>query len=284
MLYPVMYDSIVRMALTEDLGLGGDLTSGAVVPENARATALVRMRREGRVAGLGVALSAFTMLDPTLQVEVTGSDGNDALAGATLAIVRGPARSVLSAERTALNILGRMCGIATATRALVRAVDGTRARIACTRKTTPGLRVLEKYAVRMGGGCNHRFRLDDGVLIKDNHLVAAGGVRAAVERARTHLGHMVKIEVEVDTLAQLRELLDLPVDAVLLDNMDPATLREAVALVGNRMLTEASGNVTPATIRSIAEAGVDIISVGGLTHSSPNLDVGLDFESTSDAV
>ncbi len=204
-------------------------------------------------------------------------DGADVAPGATIATVTARARALLTAERTALNLLGRLSGIATATRALVREVEGTRARIVCTRKTTPGLRVLEKHAVRLGGGFNHRFGLDDAVLVKDNHIAVAGGIRPAVERVRAAIGHMVKVEVEVDTLAQLEELLTLPVDVVLLDNMDPPTLRRAVAMVDGRMVTEASGNVTLSTVRAIAESGVDMISVGWLTHSAPNLDVGLDM-------
>ena len=277
MLYPLMYEPLVRSALAEDLGRAGDITTDAVVPAGARASARISARREGRVAGLGVALSAFRLLDPSVEIRMAAEDGEDAGAGATLALVSGPARPILSAERTALNLLGRLCGIATATRGLVRAVEGTRARIVCTRKTTPGLRMLEKYAVRMGGGSNHRFGLDDAVLIKDNHLVAAGGIRPAVERARAVLGHMVKIEVEVDGLDQLGELLDLKVDAVLLDNMDPPTLARAVAMVDGRMITEASGNMTPETVQEVARTGVDMISFGWLTHSTRNLDVGLDF-------
>ena len=193
-------------------------------------------------------------------------------------MVSGLARPILSAERTALNLLGRLCGIATATRGLVQAVEGCKARITCTRKTTPGLRALEKEAVRLGGGSNHRFGLDDAVLIKDNHLIAGGGIQAAVARARAGLGHMVKIEVEVDTLAQLEELIPLGVDAVLLDNMPPETLARAVRMVDGRMLTEASGNINAQTVRAVAETGVDMISVGWLTHSVTNFDVGLDFD------
>ena len=211
------------------------------------------------------------------RVAVEHGDGADVPPGGTIATVTGRARALLTGERTALNLLGRLSGIATATRALVRAVEGTNARIVCTRKTTAGLRVLEKQAVRLGGGFNHRFGLDDAVLIKDNHIAVAGGIRPAVERVRATIGHMVKVEVEVDTLAQLEELLTLPADVVLLDNMDPETLRCAVAMVDGRMLTEASGNVTLSTVRAIAEAGVDMISVGWITHSAPNLDIGLDM-------
>jgi nicotinate-nucleotide pyrophosphorylase (carboxylating) len=276
--YPLTYEPLVRAALEEDLGRAGDLTSDAVVPAPARARARLAARREGRVAGLGPALAAFRLVDPSLVVAVEAADGTDVFAGATLATVEGSARAILSAERTALNLLGRLAGIATATRAAAQAAAGTGARIVCTRKTTPGLRALEKYAVRVGGGANHRFGLDDGILIKDNHLVAAGGLEPAVLRARAYAGHMVGIEVEVDTLEQLGEALGLPVDAVLLDNMAPETLREAVGMAAGRVVTEASGGVTPETVAEVAAAGVDLISLGWLTHSVASLDVGLDFE------
>lgn len=274
---PLIYEPIVRAALLEDLGRAGDLTTDAIVPADAVATAVVAARRDGRVAGLEAALAAFRILDPAMDILVEAPDGSDVAAGGTIATLRGTARALLTGERTALNLLGRLSGIATATRALARAVEGTPARIVCTRKTTPGMRALEKWAVRLGGGANHRFGLDDAILIKDNHIAIAGGIRPAVERARAVVGHMVKIEVEVDTLAQLDELLGLKADAVLLDNMDPATLRQAVRMVAGRMITEASGNVTLQTVRPIAEAGVDMISVGWITHSAPNLDVGLDM-------
>lgn len=274
---PLIYEPIVRNALLEDLGRAGDLTTDAIVPADAVATAVIAARKDGRVAGLEAGLTAFRILDPAVGIGLEVCDGEDVRAGGTIATVRAKARALLTGERTALNLLGRLSGIATATRALVRAVEGTGAHIVCTRKTTPGLRALEKHAVRLGGGANHRFGLDDAVLIKDNHIAIAGGIRPAVERARAAVGHMVKIEVEVDTLDQLDELLGLKADAVLLDNMDPATLRRAVGMVGGRMITEASGNVTLDTVRPIAEAGVDMISVGWITHSAPNLDVGLDM-------
>jgi len=273
---PLIYEPIVRAALLEDLGRAGDLTTDSIVPADATAAARIVARKEGRVAGLEAALSAFRILDPAVEIAVEAADGRDVAAGGTIATIHGKARALLTGERTALNLLGKLSGIATSTRTLVRAVEGTRARIVCTRKTTPGLRALEKHAVRLGGGANHRFGLDDAVLIKDNHIAIAGGIRPAVERARAAIGHMVKVEVEVDTLDQLQELLELRVDAVLLDNMDPPTLARAVALVDGRMVTEASGNVTLATVRPIAEAGVDMISVGWITHSAPNLDIGLD--------
>jgi nicotinate-nucleotide pyrophosphorylase (carboxylating) len=277
MLHPLTVEPIVRAALAEDLGRAGDITTDSIIPADAVATARIAARKDGRVAGLEAALIAFRLLDPGISVTVERTDGDDVPPGGTIATLTGKARALLTAERTALNLMGRLSGIATATRALVREVEGTRARIVCTRKTTPGLRVLEKHAVKLGGGFNHRFGLDDAVLIKDNHIAVAGGVRPAVERVRAAIGHMVKVEVEVDTLDQLDELLGLPVDVVLLDNMDPDTLRRAVQMVDGRLLTEASGNVTLATVRAIAETGVDMISCGWLTHSAPNLDLGLDM-------
>lgn len=277
MLHPLTVEPIVRAALAEDLGRAGDITTDSIIPADAVATARIAARKDGRVAGLEAALIAFRLLDPAISVTVERTDGDDVPPGGTIATLTGKARALLTAERTALNLMGRLSGIATATRALVREVEGTKARIVCTRKTTPGLRVLEKHAVKLGGGFNHRFGLDDAVLIKDNHIAVAGGVRPAVERVRAAIGHMVKVEVEVDTLDQLEELLGLPVDVVLLDNMDPDTLRRAVRMVDGRLLTEASGNVTLATVRAIAETGVDMISCGWLTHSAPNLDLGLDM-------
>ncbi|WP_042698767.1 carboxylating nicotinate-nucleotide diphosphorylase [Azospirillum sp. B506] len=277
MLHPLTIEPIVRAALAEDLGRAGDITTDSIVPADARATARIAARKDGRVAGLEAALIAFRLLDSDIAVALERIDGEDVPAGGTIATLTGKARALLTAERTALNLMGRLSGIATATRALVREVEGTKARIVCTRKTTPGLRVLEKHAVKLGGGFNHRFGLDDAVLIKDNHIAVAGGVRPAVERVRAAIGHMVKVEVEVDTLDQLDELLALPVDVVLLDNMDPERLRRAVRMVDGRLLTEASGNVTLATVRAIAETGVDMISCGWLTHSAPNLDLGLDM-------
>ena len=273
---PLLYEPLIRRALEEDLGRAGDLTSDAILPPDLTAEAAVVARKAGRIAGLPAAVSAFSILDATLQVELRSADGRDAAAGETLAVVRGAARSILSAERTALNLLGRLCGVATATRDLVALVAPHGTRIVCTRKTTPGLRALEKYAVKAGGGSNHRFGLDDAVLIKDNHVALAGGIRPAVERARAYVGHLVKIEVEVDSLDQLREALDLKVDVVLLDNMSLETLREAVSLAKGKALTEASGGITPQTAPAVAATGVDMISVGWLTHSSPALDVALD--------
>jgi nicotinate-nucleotide pyrophosphorylase (carboxylating) len=275
-LYPLLYEPLVVRALAEDLGRAGDLTSDAVLPLGLHAEARLVARAPGRVAGIDVALAAFRLLDPSLQLAAHRRDGEDCARGEALATVRGAARSILSAERTALNFLGRLCGIATATRDLAAAVAPHGARIVCTRKTTPGLRALEKYAVRAGGGRNHRFGLDDAVLIKDNHRALAGGLAAAVARARRAVGHLVKIEVEVDSLDELREALALGVDAVLLDNMDLPTLAEAVRMARGRVLTEASGGIRPETARAVAAAGVDLLSVGWLTHSAPALDVALD--------
>ena len=277
-LHPLIFQPILRRALEEDLGLAGDMTSDVVVPEHARAHASLVSRKPGRIAGLQVALATFAILSPEITTHSQHEDGDDVTAGSTLARVEGPARAILTAERTALNLVSLMSGIATATRAAARAVEGTTTRISCTRKTTPGLRALEKYAVRVGGGINHRFGLDDGVLIKDNHIAAVGGIRDAVTRARQRLGHMVKIEVEVDTLDQLRELIAVGADAVLLDNMAPPTLREAVGLVDGRMITEASGGMSIDVLPAVAATGVDIVSIGWLTHSAPILDIGLDIE------
>jgi nicotinate-nucleotide pyrophosphorylase (carboxylating) len=221
------------------------------------------------------------MLDPSTRVEFSHRDGDRVAAGDLLAAVRGAARAVLAAERVALNFLGRLSGISTTTAKIVAAVEGYSTRVTCTRKTTPGLRALEKYAVRVGGGSNHRFGLDDAVLIKDNHLAVAGSIAKAVERAKASVGHMVKIQVEVDTLEQLEEALACPVDAVLLDNMTPSELHQAVRRVAGRIITEASGGITPETVREIAASGVDLVSAGWLTHSAPTLDVALDVESFS---
>ncbi len=275
-LYPLLYEETVRRALLEDLGRAGDLTTDAVVPAGEEAAASLVARAAGRIAGLDVAVCAFRCLDPAVKAESLAGDGCDAGAGDRLAILRGPARPILSAERTALNFLGRLSGIATATRDIVRAVSAHGARVVCTRKTTPGLRVLEKFAVRAGGGANHRFGLDDAVLIKDNHRLMAGGVTEAVRRVRLHAGHMVKIEVEVDTLAELEEALRLRVDAILLDNMPLETLAQSVRLARGKALTEASGGITPANAADIAATGVDLISLGWITHSAPALDVALD--------
>ena len=267
----------VREALAEDLGRAGDITTDAIVPADAVMTAVIATRQPGRVAGLDLAVEAFRQLaGEAVAIAVVKPDGSDVEPPDVLLRVSGPARAILTAERVALNFVGRLSGIATATRQIVRAVEGYDVAVTCTRKTTPGLRALEKYAVRAGGGANHRFGLDDGVLIKDNHIAVARGVRPAIERARANIGHMVKIEVEVDTLDQLAEALECGVDVVLLDNMDPPTLARAVGMVAGRAVTEASGGVTAAKAPAIAAAGVDVMSAGWLTHSAPALDIGLD--------
>jgi nicotinate-nucleotide pyrophosphorylase (carboxylating) len=277
-LAPIMIEPLVRNALLEDLGRAGDLTTDAIVPAGLIAATTMTARDSGVVAGLDLAALAFRLIEPAIEVTVHCPDGSEISPRQVIATIRGPARGLPTAERTALNFLGRLSGIATATASVVKAVRGHKAHIVCTRKTTPGLRAIEKYAVRAGGGANHRFGLDDAVLIKDNHVAVAGGIRAAIERARAGVGHLVKIEVEVDDLAQLEEALRCDVDAVLLDNMTPDELSQAVAMVGGRAITEASGRITPATAPSIAATGVDLISVGWLTHSAPVLDIGLDFQ------
>jgi len=274
----ILIEPIVRAALLEDLGRAGDITSDAVVPAEARVEAVMAARQQGVVAGLEAGLLAFELLDPDLRIERVCPDGSRVERGQTVARISGRARPVLAAERTSLNLVSRLSGVATATRSLVDAIAGHKAKIVCTRKTTPGLRILEKEAVRLGGGANHRFGLDDAILIKDNHVALAGGVAAALQRAREHAGHLVKIELEVDTLDQLAEALDYGLDAVLLDNMDPPTLRSAVAMVAGRAVTEASGRITRETVPEIAAAGVDLISSGWITHSAPILDLGLDIE------
>lgn len=272
----LMLEPLVRAALLEDLGRAGDMTSDAIVPADLTWTAALVARKPGVVAGLSLARLAFRLLDPDCAFRVKRGDGESATAGDRLAIVQGKARAILSAERTALNLLCRLSGIATATAGLVAAAHPHKARICCTRKTTPGLRAVEKHAIRSGGGANHRFGLDDAILIKDNHVAIAGGVREAVRRAKDHAGHLVKIELEVDTLDQLDEALDLPIDAILLDNMSPAQLTEAVRRVAGRFITEASGRINAETVAAIAATGVDLISAGWLTHSAPILDIGLD--------
>jgi nicotinate-nucleotide pyrophosphorylase (carboxylating) len=273
----LVIEPLVRRALLEDIGRGADITTDAIVAPDVQARAVIAARQSGIVAGLSAATLAFALLDPDVAIDVVVSDGERVAEGAPIARVSGSARALLTGERTALNLLGRLCGIATATRTLVDLVAPYGTHVVCTRKTTPGLRALEKYAVRCGGGSNHRFGLDDAVLVKDNHLAVSGSIRGAVAAVRAHIGHMVKVEVEVDTIEQLREALAEPIDAVLLDNMSPATLREAVGIVNGRVLTEASGGVRPETIVAIAQSGVNLISVGWLTHSAPALDVGLDF-------
>lgn len=273
----VMFEPLVRSALLEDLGRGGDLTSDAIVGQDVRGQVAVVARQPGVVAGLDPALMAFHLIDPRLVFDVQHDIGRRVQPGDVIVVVSGPARAMLTAERVALNFLGHLSGVATATASLVEAVRGTRTGIACTRKTTPGMRALEKAAVLSGGGVNHRFGLDDAILIKDNHLAFAGNITEAVRMARDRAGHLVKIEVEVDTLDQLRELLTCEADAVLLDNMTTDQLTEAVGLIDGRMIIEASGRITVETAAAIAATGVDLISVGWLTHSAPVLDFGLDY-------
>jgi nicotinate-nucleotide pyrophosphorylase (carboxylating) len=273
----IMIEPLVRAALLEDLGRAGDITSNAIVGEEARARVALVARQPGLVAGLDLALLAFRLVDPAIASDVTRRDGSRIEPGETIATLAGPARGLLTAERTALNFLCHLSGIATATASVVAAVRDYRARVTCTRKTLPGLRTVQKYAVRIGGGSNHRFGLDDAVLIKDNHIAAAGGIRPAVERARAAAGHLVKVEVEADTLAQLDEALAAGVDAVLLDNMRLEEMRDAVAAVGGRAITEASGRITPEVAPAVAATGVDLISIGWLTHSVAALDIGLDY-------
>jgi nicotinate-nucleotide pyrophosphorylase (carboxylating) len=274
----LVVERAVATALNEDLGTAGDITTDAIIPADATATAAIVARQAGVVAGLDLAEAAFKALDPDIRFTRIVADGGGVAAGGKIVTVSGKTRAILSAERTALNFLGRLSGIATLTAAYVKAVEGTGARIACTRKTTPGLRALEKYAVRAGGGTNHRFGLYDAVLVKDNHIAAAGGIAGALARLRSRGGHSVRIEVEVDTLDQLAEALKFPIDAVLLDNMDAATLREAVKRVAGRVVTEASGGVTLENVQEIASTGVDVISAGALTHSPRNLDSSLEWE------
>ncbi|MFN8096428.1 MAG: carboxylating nicotinate-nucleotide diphosphorylase [Vicinamibacteria bacterium] len=275
---PLVYEGLVRRALEEDLGRAGDVTTDAVCPQNLVCRARLVARVAGRVAGLDASLLAFRLLDPGVRIEVCVADGGDARAGETIARIEGRARALLAAERTALNLLGHLSGVAPATRDAVAKLRGLPTRVAATRKTTPGLRGLEKHAVRLGGGTPHRYGLDDAVLVKDNHVALAGGIAEAVRRARESVGHLVKIEIEVDTLEQLDEALAAGAEVVLLDNMDEATLREAVRRARGRAVTEASGGVRPETIRAVAETGVDVVSLGWLTHSAPSLDVALDVE------
>jgi nicotinate-nucleotide pyrophosphorylase (carboxylating) len=273
----LLIEPIVRAALAEDLGRAGDVTSTALIPRGQRMTAVFAARAEGRVSGVACARIALAVLDPTARFEILTADGADVTANdGTIARVEGEALAVLGAERVALNLLGRLSGVATLTRAYVRAVEGAKARIVCTRKTTPGLRALEKYAVRCGGGTNHRFGLDDAILIKDNHIAACGSVAAALERAKAAAGHLMQIEIEVDTLDQLDQALPHRPDVIMLDNFALDDLREAVRRVAGAVVLEASGGVNLQTVRAIAETGVDAISVGALTHSAPVLDIGLD--------
>jgi nicotinate-nucleotide pyrophosphorylase (carboxylating) len=278
-LSPLAIDEAVRRALDEDLGRAGDITSMATIPETCHAHAILVARQSGVIAGLPLAVAVFQRLSPDISIQAHCRDGGTVAAGVQALTISGPARAVLTAERTALNFVGRLSGIATLTADYVRHAAGTKMRICCTRRTTPGLRALEKYAVRCGGGFNHRFGLDDAILIKDNHIAVAGGVTAVLRRARAHAGHLVKVEIEVDTILQLREVLDTGLaDVVLLDNMNTTELTEAVKLAEGRVVLEASGDVTQGSIATIAATGVDYASSGALTHSAPNFDVALDID------
>ncbi len=276
---PLEVEAAVTRALEEDLGRAGDITSIATVPEDALGRADLNARQSGVIAGLPLVAAAFRRLSPEIEIAPHSSDGEAVKAGAKLMTISGNARAILGAERVALNFLGHLSGIASATAAFVTRIAHTKARVICTRKTTPGLRALEKYAVRCGGGYNHRFGLDDAMLIKDNHIAVAGGIAAVLKRAKQAAGHLVKIEIEVDLLDQLREVLDVGLaDVVLIDNFDLASMRKAVALVAGRLVIEASGGITLDSAAAIAETGVDYLSSGALTHSVTNLDVGLDIE------
>jgi len=278
-LSPLEIEAAVTRALEEDLGRAGDITSTATVPEDARGRADAVARQAGVIAGLPLFAAPFRRLSPEIEIAAHARDGDAIAAGTRLMTISGNARAILGAERVALNFLGHLSGIATATAAFVKRIAHTKARVICTRKTTPGLRALEKYAVRCGGGFNHRFGLDDAMLIKDNHIAVAGGIKAVLTRAKQAAGHLVKIEIEVDSLDQLKDVLDVGLaDVVLIDNFDLAAMRKAVALVAGRLVIEASGGITLETAAAIAETGVDYLSSGALTHSAQNLDIGLDIE------
>ncbi len=278
-LHLLQYEELIKNEIRADIGYAGDITSSFFVPADRNVSSSITSRQDGVLAGIDIALFAFRVVSSEIVFEKHLEDGSPVKSGDRVVTVRGPARDILTAERTALNVLTHLCGIATMTNKMVKAVEGTGARITDTRKTLPGLRALQKYAVRCGGGVNHRFGLDGAVMIKDNHLAGYTNWEEGILSLKKKLGHTVKIEVEVDTLEQLKRLIGLPVDIVLLDNMTPTQLGEAVQLVDRRMITEASGNVSLETVRKIAEAGVDIISSGALTHSVKSLDLGLDFHS-----
>ncbi len=273
----LIVDDAVARALKEDLGDAGDITTNATIPPEATSSTVIAARKPGVIAGVDAALAAFRLVDPAIKATVEHGDGARVEKGDIVLALAGPSRGILSAERVALNFLGHLSGVATATAALVDAVKGANAKIVCTRKTTPGLRAFEKHAVRCGGGSNHRFGLYDAVMIKDNHIAAAGGIAKALAAAKTFVGHMVKIEIEIDCLDQLEEALSGGADVILLDNMSTDDLKSAVVANKGRAVLEASGNVTAASVRAIAETGVDVISSGWITHSAPSLDLGLDF-------
>lgn len=273
----IILDPIVRLALSEDLGRAGDLTTDATIPPGTQLIAHIRARKSGTLAGMDAAAHALHLVDPKIELEQHLNDGDTLSPGVIIAVMKGEARSILIAERTMLNFLGRLSGIATLTAEFAGKIAHTKAKIVCTRKTTPGHRALEKRAVRCGGGTSHRYGLDDAILIKDNHIAACGSIADALKRAHAYAGHLRMIEIEVDTLAQLEEALPHKPHAVLLDNMEPDTLRKAVAMIDGQCLAEASGGITLETVAAKAETGVDYISVGALTHSAINLDVGLDI-------
>jgi nicotinate-nucleotide pyrophosphorylase (carboxylating) len=276
---PLEIEAAVLRALEEDLGRAGDITSTATVPEDTNGRAVLAARQAGVISGLPLVVAAFRRLAPEIEIAPHARDGAAIKSGAKLMTISGNARAILGAERTALNFLGHLSGIATATATFAQRIAHTKARVVCTRKTTPGLRALEKYAVRCGGGFNHRFGLDDAILIKDNHVAVAGGIKAVLRRAKQSAGHLVKIEIEVDSLDQLKDVLDVGLaDVVLIDNFDLESMRKAVALVAGRLVIEASGGITLDSAAAIAETGVDYLSSGALTHSVQNLDVGLDIE------
>jgi nicotinate-nucleotide pyrophosphorylase (carboxylating) len=274
----IIIEPLVRLALAEDLGRGGDITTDATIPAATRMKAVIGAREAGITAGYDAARLALRLIDPEARWTTLVGEGVAFSKGAQLVRIEGSARSVLTAERVMLNFIGPLSGVATLTSKFVEQAQGTKAKVTCTRKTTPGFRALEKRAVRLGGGVNHRLGLDDAILIKDNHIAAAGGVREAMQRAKAAVGHLRMIEIEVDSLEQLREALKHAPDAILLDNMSVAMLKEAVAIVDGKAKTEASGGVRLDTVKAIAQTGVDYISAGALTHSAVNLDVGLDFE------
>jgi nicotinate-nucleotide pyrophosphorylase (carboxylating) len=276
-LHSMFYEEPVRRAFAEDLGRAGDITSDSIVEQSDLAAGSIVAKAPGRIAGVDIAGYAFHFLDSRLKFEIRIHDGENVAPGDVVADIQGAARPILTAERTALNFLTHLSGIATATRDIVDSISPYPARIVCTRKTTPGLRALEKYAVRAGGGSNHRFGLDDAVLIKDNHIQVAGGIAEAIRRVHGRIGHLVKIEVECDTLDQLEIALKETIDAVLLDNMPLAILAEAVRIANGRVLTEASGGITPQNVRAVAATGVDLISIGWITHSAPALNLSLDL-------
>ena len=278
-LSPLEIEDAVTRGLAEDLGRAGDVTSIATIPVGTPSRVVLAARKAGTIAGLPLMATAMRRLSPEIEIEPIARDGDTVAAKTVLMKINGDARAVLSAERVALNFLGHLSGIATATAEFARRISHTKARVCCTRKTTPGLRALEKYAVRCGGGFNHRFGLDDAILIKDNHVAVAGGIRPVLERAKAKAGHLVKIEIEVDSIEQLREVLDVGLaDVVLIDNFDLASMKHAVAMVAGKLVIEASGGINLDNAAAIAATGVDYLSSGALTHSSPSLDVGLDIE------